>query len=560
MVKVLADDKEFEMEVDTGASVSIISNKTFKELWKGSRKLKESTVVLRSYANQIIKVLGELDVTVVYGDQKKSLSLLVVAGKGPSLLGRDWLRQIRLNWNELYRIDGRPTPTLNQILDKHREVFKDELGLVKGVAVKIHVEPDVKPRFFRPRPVPLALKSKLEDELNRLLKEGIIQPVQFSDWATPVVPVVKDDGSLRLCGDYRVTVNRCAKLEEYPLPHIEDLFAALAGGKAFTKLDLANAYLQLPLDEKSKEYTTINTPKGLFQYNRLPFGISSAPAIFQRTIESLLQGLPHVIAYIDDMLVTGRTEADHLRNLDEVLARLEAAGMRLKASKCKFLQAEVQYLGHCITSEGVFPTEEKVRAVQDAPAPQNVQQLRSFLGSINYYGKFLPNLSTRLAPLHDLLTKGKRWSWTKMHQDAFQGAKDLLTSSRVLIHFDSSKEVLLSCDASPYGVGAVLSHRFEDGSEHPVAFASRSLSSAEKNYSQLDKEGLAIIFGVKKFHNYLQGREFTIITDHKPLKHLFGEDQPISPLVSARLQRWVLILGAYQYKIQYKAGKDNAID
>ena len=223
--------------------------------------------------------------------------------------------------------------------------------------------------------------------------------------------------------------------------------------------------------------------------------------------------------------------------------------MRLKASKCKFLQTEVQHLGHRITNEGVFPTEEKAKAVQDAPAPKNVQQLQSFLGSINYYEKFLPNLSNRLAPLHGLLTKGKRWTWTKEHQDAFQGAKDLLTSSKVLIHFDSSKEVLLSCDASPYGVGAVLSHCFEDGTEHPVAFASRSLSSAEKNYSQLDKEGLAIIFGVKKFHNYLQGQKFTFVTDHKPLKHLFGEDQPISPMVSARLQHWALILGAYQYKI-----------
>ena len=213
---------------------------------------------------------------------------------------------------------------------------------------------------------------------------------------------------------------------------------------------------------------------------------------------------------------------------------------------------------HHQSKEGVFPTEEKVRAVQEAPSPKNVQQLRSFLGSINFYGKFLPNLSTKLASLHELLTKGKKWSWKKEQQEAFQGAKNLLISSRVLTHFDSSKEVLLSCDASPYGVGAVLSHRFKDGSEHPVAYASRSLSPAEKNYSQLDKEGLAIIFGVKKFHNYLQGREFTVVTDHKPLKHLFGEDQPISPLVSARLQRWALILGAYQYKIQFRAGKDNA--
>ena len=200
----------------------------------------------------------------------------------------------------------------------------------------------------------------------------------------------------------------------------------------------------------------------------------------------------------------------------------------------------------------------KVRAIKEAPAPKDEQQLQSFLGLLNYYGKFLPNLSTKLAPLHSLLEKGKGWQWTKAHQNAFDSAKELLTSSKVLTHFDSKKEVILACDASPYGVGAVLAHKFPDSSEHPVAFASRTLAPAEKNYSQLDKEGLAIIFGVEKFHNSLFGREFTIFTDHKPLKHLFGEDKPIPPMASARLQRWALKLSAYQYKIAHKPGKDNA--
>lgn len=176
------------------------------------------------------------------------------------------------------------------------------------------------------------------------------------------------------------------------------------------------------------------------------------------------------------------------------------------------MQKEVEYLGHKISSEGICPTAEKLRAIKDAPAPQNTQQLRSFIGLINYYSKFLPNLASRLAPLYSLLVKDKKWSWENSQQKAFEKAKELLTASTLLTHFDSRKELILSCDASPYGVGAVLSHKAKDG-EQPVAYASRSLATAEKNYSQLDKEGLAIIFGVKKFHNYLFGRTFLIVTN-----------------------------------------------
>ena len=420
------------------------------------------------------------------------------------------------------------------------------------------MEPGAQPQFFQPRTVPLALRARVEKELEKLVEEKVIEPVQFSEWAAPIVPVFKENGSVKICGDYKVMVNKFAKTEKYLLPRIEDLFAALSGGQAFTKLDLANAYLQLPLEDKSRDYVTFNTHKGLFRYNRLPFGVASAPAVFQRTIESLLQGIQRVVAYIDDILITGESEQEHLKNLDEVLKRLEAAGLRLKAEKCKFMMAEVEYLGYRISKEGIFPSSAKVTAIKNAPVPTDVQQLRSFLGLVNYYGKFLPNLSSKLAPLHSLLENGKPWQWLDVHQKAFDCAKLLLISSKVLTHFDSKKEVILSCDASPYGVGAVLAHRFPDGSERPIAFALRTLAPAERNYSQLDKEGLVIIFGVKKFHNFLLGHQFTIFTDHKPLKHLFGEDKTILSLASARLQCWALILSAYQYRIVHKPGKENA--
>ncbi len=218
---------------------------------------------------------------------------------------------------------------------------------------------------------------------------------------------------------------------------------------------------------------------------------------------------------------------------------------------------EVEYLGHKISRRGLQPTTEKVRAVANAPPPQDVTQLKSFLGLVNYYGKFLPNLSTVLAPLHCLLQKQTRWVWGSAQQKAFADVKALLTS-RLLVHYGSRKELVLSCDASPYGVGAVLSHVMEDGSEQPVAFASRSLVPAEKNYSQIDKEGLALVYGVKKFHRYLFGRPFTLLTDHKPLTHLFGENNPVPPMASTRIQRWALLLSAYQYSIKYKRGQDHA--
>ena len=272
-------------------------------------------------------------------------------------------------------------------------------------------------------------------------------------------------------------------------------------------------------------------------------------------METLLQGIDGVSVYIDDILVTGSTLEEHLRNLEEVLRRLDEAGLRVNLAKCFFLRESIEYLGHVIDRDGIHPTEEKVRAIKDPPQPQNVTQLRSFLGLINYYCKFLPNLSAKLIPLYALLNKGVKWHWDSEQEHAFSSAKEALLADTVLTHYDTTKRLILACAASDYGIGAVLSHVLDDNQERPVAYISRTLSPAEKNYSQLEKEALAIVFAVKKFHHYLLGWHFTIESDHQPLKFLLGESNRIPHMVSSRIQRWALTLSTYKYSIRYKAGR-----
>ena len=406
--------------------------------------------------------------------------------------------------------------------------------------------------------MPFAIKEAVGAELDRLECEGILKKVDHSVWAAPIVVVPKKDGRFRICGDYKVTVNRSLDIDQYPLPKPADLFATLAGGQMFTKLDLTQAYQQLLLDENSQQYTTINTHQGLYQYTRLPFGISSAPAIFQKTMDVILQGIPHVCCYIDDILVTGVNQQEHLQNLEEVLRRLEQNNLRIKKPKCEFFKDSVEYLGHCVDAQGLHTLPSKVEAILRAPDPENLQQLRSFLGLLNYYGKFIPNLANIVHPLNQLLQKDAKWTWTPDCVQAFTAAKQALNSSKVLAHYDPSLPITMVGDASAYGIGSVISHILPDGSERPIAFASRTLSSSEKNYCQLEKEALSLVFGVKKFHQYLYGRKFTLITDHKPLLAILGPKKGIPPLAAARLQRWSILLSAYNYDIQFKSTSAHA--
>ena len=423
---------------------------------------------------------------------------------------------------------------------------------MKDLKAKVEVKSEARPRFFRARAVPLSQRAAVISDIERLVESKILSPVRHSDWATPIVPVVKDDGSLRICGDFKVTVNPVLITDQYPQPRREELFACLAGGKRFSKIDLASAYLQMEVEEDSKQYLTINTPKGLFQYNRLPFGIASAPAIFQRAIETVLQGIPGTLVYQDDILITGSDHESHLRSLHMVLERLQQQNLRVKAQKCVFFASKITYLGHQIDEKGVSTVQDKVNGIMQAPVPKNVSELRSFLGTVNYYGSFIPDLATKLASLNQLLQKGTKFHWSKDCQAAFQSVKQCLCTAPVLAHYDPKIPLVIACDASPCGIAAVLSHRHKDGLEKPIAYASRTLTPAEKNYAQVDREALAIVYGVKKFHEYLYGQKFILVTDNRPVTHIFSPKKCTPSIAAARIQRWAMFLGAHNYSIEHR--------
>ncbi|MFH4977117.1 hypothetical protein AB6A40_003826 [Gnathostoma spinigerum] len=284
----------------------------------------------------------------------------------------------------------------------------------------------------------------------------------------------------------------------------------------------------------------------------MPFGIASAPAIFQRVMDQLLAGIPHCAAYLDDIIVTGANEEEHLETLRRVLRRVADYGFKCKREKCAFMQNDVTYLGHIIDRTGKRPNPERVAAIKNLPRPRNVTEVEAFLGKVNYYGRFIAELSDKCEPLNRLRRKGAKFKWSQDCQRAFERLKNELAGATVLVHYDPKLPLVLATDASSYGVGAVLMHRYADGSEKPIAHASKTLTAAEKNYGQIDKEGLAIIYGVKKFHQYLAGRQFELVTDHKPLVAIFNPAKGIPQTMENRLQRWALCLSGYRYTIRYK--------
>ncbi|KAH7724401.1 Gag-Pol polyprotein, partial [Aphelenchoides avenae] len=369
-------------------------------------------------------------------------------------------------------------------------VFSSTLGQCNKMKAHLHLKKDAQPVTSRKRPVPNGALPVVDAELDRLEQIGAISRVDYSEWAAPIVVVTKKNGKTRVCADFSTGLNNAIELNGHPLPTPGDMFNMLNCSKYFSTLDLSDAYLQIELDDESNKLCGITTHRGLYQYNRLPFGVKSAPGIFQSVMDKMLAGIPLARGYLDDVIVGGSSLEEHINALFQ----------------------EIHFLGRIVDANGTPPDPARVKAFKEMPAPHHVHTVKSYLGSLNYYGRFLPQIREVRAPLDKLTLKGTKFEWTPECQEAFERA-----------------------DASSHGLGATISHRFPDGKTKTIEHASRTLTPAERNYGQIEKEGLALIFA----------------TDHKPLLAIFGSKKGIPTYTANRLQRWSLTLLAYDFDIKH---------
>ena len=442
---------------------------------------------------------------------------------------------------------------LRKVLSKYSDVFAQsdsDLGRTDLLEHAIDTQGHA-PIFQRPYRVPEAQRKVIETHVKDMAHRGVIRPSK-SPWSSPVVLVGKKDGSTRFCVDFR-KVNAVTRKDVYPLPRIDETLDTLGGASYFTTLDLASGYWQVPLKEEDKHKTAFSTHTGLWEFTVMPFGLCGAPASFQRLMEIMLAGLnwETCLVYLDDIIIFSRTFDEHLNRLESVLSRLRTGGLKLKVKKCTFCAPQVKYLGHVVSKEGLRPDESKVSAVQNFPIPQDLTQLRSFLGLIGYYRRFIKDFSMHAEPLYRLTKKNIPFVWSNEQEQAFNYMKKTLTSFPIIQFPDFSMPFYTQSDASDKGFGAILG-QIRNGTEVVVAYASKAITSSQINWSTIEKEAFAIVWSVKYFRHYLYGRTFTIYMDHNPLKWLFTLKCP-----GGRLARWTETLKAYDFKVEYRPGKSN---
>jgi len=535
--------KEVKFKLDTGSDVSILPLRTYRAIT--NKPLSQPTKQLTAYNNAAIKIAGEIKLPVYLGDRSGVINFAVVDQDSIPLFG---LYEC-LNFNLVQRVDEiKVEPnSMTELFKQYEDTFEEELGGLNEKPVKLVMKDDAQPVQNAPRRIPFAQHDRVKAELDRMEGQGIISKVDGpTDWISSMVVVEKLSGDLRICLDPR-NLNQYLKSDQFKIPTVEEMTVRIAGSKHFVKLDARSSFWQMKLDDESSQLTTFSTPFGNYCFHRLPFGLNVSSQIYQRTLSNWFQAKRGVEVYIDDILIHADDEETLMRRVEEVFEIIRTKNLKLNRQKCTTKLTEIKYLGVIISAEGQKIDPERIASIQAIESPKSKEELQRFLGMITYVGKFIPNLSEETALLRQLLKEKIAFVWTENHEVSFNRLKSLLASAPVLKLFDPAEKVTISCDASRYGIGVAL---LQCG--QPVAFASRTLTSAEQQYAQIEKELLSVAYASEKFHQYVYGRHYVIENDHKPLKFILNKPLANAP---ARIERLMLRLQRYDFSYEWVPGK-----
>lgn len=562
--------------LDSGASNTIIGGKGWKILGKLNLALNTSDVTSCTVANgEKCQSLGSINVPFQLKDRVKIVKALVIPSLAHTLiLGADFWKAMGLvpdlrhgewkfsNLPETYvdsialqsqtELSPSQSKQLHELVENAFREMGDSLGCTNLVEHEIKTSSaPIKQRYY---PVSPIMQAHIDRELNKLLSQGIVERSE-SPWSSPIILVKKKDQTYRFCVDYR-KLNMVTERDAYPLPYISSTLDKLRDARYLSSLDIKTAYFQVPLAESSRPLTAFTVPnRGLFQFKRLPMGLANSPATFQRLIDRILgpELEPYVFVYLDDIIVVTQTFEKHIEMLTEVFKRLKKANLTLSKEKCCFCRPELTYLGYVVDCNGLHVSPEKIQAIIDIPAPSCVSEVRRFIGLASWYRRFVPDFSTLVAPLSNLLRKNKPFHWDRTCENSFKSLKEHLISAPILSCPDFSLPFTIQTDASGFGIGAVLTQQSPKG-ENVICYLSRSLTKNERNYTTTERECLAVLWAIEKLRPYIEGSKFTVVTDHYSLAWLNRLQSP-----TGRLARWAIRLQQYDYEIIHRKGKDHIV-
>ena len=549
--------------IDTGSSVNILNYEHFKKINQQNPCIQlqpTRTKVFAYGAKQPLHLLGQFTAEIQCHSKRTTSTFLVTKDNNTCLLSYNTsiaLGLLNININSISA--DHPDPRIAQVLQNHHKVFQG-MGNLKNCKVTLEVDPTVSPVAQHSRRLPHSMRKKVNEKLHEMEEQGIIEKVKgVTPWLSPLIPIPKKGGDLRLVLDMRVP-NQALKRRRVQFPTVDDILQKMEGATIFTEVDLSQGYLQISLAEESRPMTAFQTPDdGPYQFKRLIMGASPSGEYFHEIIHNLIKHIPNCQNISDNIWLWSKDITEHVKQLDELLQTMESSGLTLKFPKCSFAVSEINVFGHIVSSQGIRPDKKKVESVINAPAPKTTAEVRSFLGLVNYCSRYIKDYSTTTYPLRQLLKEKAKFHWGEEQQSSFLKLKHAITSAPILAHYSITAPTRVVVDASPWAVGAVLLQQQSDSTYRPVAFGSRSITETEMKYSQIEKEALAIVFGCEHFHLYLYGKSFEMETDHRPLEYIFKPKSAGKP-APARVERWLLRLQEYDFIVKYRPGPQNLAD